>query len=149
MRKRFYLILLLALMLTACGEEPVIEVQEPPPLHNITDVFVWDSLVLESITPCNSYEAFGDDLQIFPYYNDTKYITIRKIVLSDTGFWETVSAPYKGTENFLSSDKYSLFTMTNGTTIGYFPMSDDYAYVVITDSLPSSYVVAVLNLLCN
>lgn len=148
MRKRFYLIVFAVLLLTACGSEPVIE-PEPVFLHQQSSSIVWDNLNINQITPCNAYEFNGADLQIFPYYNDTKYITIKKIILSNNNFWDTVTEPYKDSENYQAFDSCSLFTLNNGMTIGIKPIDDENAYVVFSDTLPSSYVRAVLKILCN
>lgn len=150
-KKALTLFLLFCFILCGCGKEveEVVESTEPP-LHEKMDSVVWDDFTIQSITPVCSFEIVGDELQIFPYYNNAAYINVVKILISDKAFWKTVSAEYESTDNYVKGDGWSLFTTSSGNSIAYIPIDgDEYAYVVSSSTLPSGYVKLVAEYLCN
>ena len=147
--KTLILICLFLLILSGCGDEQVEESSAVLDLHPISDSTVWDNITIEAITPVTAFEINDDALKIFPYNNNDKHITMRKIVISRNGFWNTVETIYDGSDNLHVTSDYVLITMSNHCTYGYVPIDDEWAYIVSTESLPSSYVEAFLRMLCS
>lgn len=140
--------LLFTALLTGCGEQDTEPVIETPPLHEITTSVVWDNLTLSQITPVTSIVVSGDSLDIFPYNDNDMHITVKRILISDNDFWQTVFNT-QDTENTMTCDEYSLITTSSGATYGYLEIDEESAYIAFTDSLPSSYVWSALEMLCN
>lgn len=149
LKLKYFLPMLLVLLLTACGEEPEPEVPPTPPKHAQAALFVWDELTVNAITPVTAFETNGSDLQIYPYFDDDKYILMRKIFLSNNNFWNTVTATFQDTDNYISSESYSLFTLENGYTVALIPIDEETAYVVSSNQLPSAYVEKVCDTICQ
>lgn len=141
-------LLLLCSVLIGCGQETVVETVEPE-LRPISTEIVWDGLSLETITPVTAVEASDSEINIFPYNNNDAHITVRRILISNNGFWNAAISTYKDSENFRSTAKYSYVTLADATTYGYLPIDEEYAYIVFSSDLPSSYVELVLDVLCN
>ena len=149
--KKVTMCLLLALVLCCgCGkeksDEEVVVVQD---LRPISTEVTWDNISIKQITPVTAFETDASTTKIFPFNNSDKYITIEKIVISDNGFWETLSTGYKDTNNFKTADSWSLITTTDSISIGYLQLDEENAYIVKTNSLPSSYCILVLEQLCQ
>ena len=150
MRKSVITVLCLCLLfITGCDEEIEEPVVESVDLRPITTSIVWDNKVIQNISPVSAFESSTDMLQIFPYNNNDKHITIRKIIVSDNGFWNTVMLGYEGTENIIVTEQYSLVTNNKECTFGYIPIDYEWAYIVYSETLPSSYVEYVMKVLCN
>lgn len=140
-------VICLALFLTGCSnesvEEPVVETE----LRQVTTNAVWDNRNFDSITPVCAFESTDECLKIFPYNNSEEYIKVEKILISSNGFWNTVTNEFKDTNNVRVLDNYSYITTSSKVTIGYYALDDEYAYIVSTETLPSSYVEKVLEML--
>lgn len=151
MCKKIIASLLIAMSLCGCGDtdkgEEVVSTEES--LHEISDSVVWDGMTIKSITPVCSFELNGDDLQIFPHYNNTAYINVVKILISDKAFWKTVSTPFIDTDNYIKANGYELITTEDGNTLAYIRNSEEYAYLVSSNTLPSGYVSLVAEVLCK
>lgn len=122
---------------------------ETPPLHGTVTDIQWEGLSLQAITPVCSYELQDSDLDVFPFNDNDAHITMKKILFSGNGFWDTVIREYVNTDNLVVTDKYTYVTFTNGATYGLLMSDVDYGYLVFTESLPSSYVKLVLDTICN
>lgn len=118
------------------------------PLHEITKEIEWNDITLEALTPVCSYEIEDEVLYIFPYNDNDFHITVKEIFISDNGFWKTVLKSTKK-KNKVKKDKYSIVTNEKGETIGFLEKDKNSAYLVQTSELPSSYVLYVLDYLCN
>lgn len=101
-------------------------------------------LQLKSIGSKCGCEKTDNYIRIYPYINEDKFVEIKQILLSDmqfvNGLKKTVS-----TDSVYATEKYVYVTLPNGTTIGYLPFSETYAYTFVTTNLPSIYVRAVMN----
>lgn len=144
MQTRLLPVVMLCLLLVGCSSEPVTETPVVPDKRPVMSEFSNGSISMNSITPRTSYEDSGDVVYIYPYNNSDEHITIEKILVSDCGFWTTVISEYSESNNLVVRDRYSLITLSDGTTYGYIANSEDTAYV-LRSSLPSSYVEAVLD----
>lgn len=151
MRKWYTIVALLgAVLLTGCGsEEPIIE-PEVPPLHTQAESTVWDNKTVAAITPCCAFDSTEVKLTVYPYFNDNQSVSVEKLLLSEENdFWGAITEAYKGTENLLTSEGYSLVTLDNGCTLGIVELEDSMCYWVTSSELPSGYVQAVLKQLCQ
>lgn len=148
MRLKTGLILLSLCFLCGCGkvEEPDVVVQ--PDLRPVMTEYTWNELSLKGITPVTSFEEQGDEINIYPYNNNEQHISIRKIFISSNNFWSTVTDSYSGTENCIKRDKYTFITFDNQTTVCYFPIDEESAYV-LESTLPSGYVDLTAKMLCS
>lgn len=151
MCKKIIASLLIAMSLCGCGDTDKCEeaVSTEESLHEISDSVVWDGMTIKAITPVCSFELDGDDLQIFPHYNNTAYINVVKILISDKAFWKTVSTPFIDTDNYIKANGYELITTEDGNTLAYIRSSEEYAYLVSSNKLPSGYVSLVAEVLCK
>lgn len=151
MRKWYTIVALISSVLIAgCGsEEPVIE-PEAPPLHTQSESTVWDNKTVNEITPCCAFDSTESKLTIYPYFNDNQSVSVEKLLLSEQNdFWGAITESYKGTDNLLISEGYSLVTLDNGCTLGIIELEESMCYWVTSSELPSSYVQAVLKQLCQ
>lgn len=143
-------LLAVCILLTGCtSTNDVTEIVQENALHNVSDSIVWDNMRIDAITPVCAFETQGDALFIFPYNDNDSHITVRRILISNNGFWDTVKNSYNESDNMRETDKYSLVTTTSAETYGYIPIDDEYAYIVTTETLPSSYVECILQSICN
>ena len=143
-----FITLIIMLGLCGCSKKEVV----PPPapeLRSVQTSTVWESVSINAITPVSAFEVEDACLKIFPYNNHEAYIKVEKILISGNGFWNTVTEDYKDTNNIRYVGNISYITIPNGKTMGYVPIDNEYAYLVSTDTLPSSYVEKVLVMLCN
>lgn len=90
-----------------------------------------------------------DTLEIHPYYNSSEHITMKKILLSDLPYWETIKESQSETAVVKEYDKYELMTQADGSTYGYYKESDDTAIICYSFDLPSSYVKVVMDRICQ
>lgn len=150
MRNKIIYLLAVCVLLTGCtSTNDVPKIVQENALHNVSDSIVWDNMCINAITPVCAFETQGDVLFIFPYNNNDSHITVRKILISNNGFWDTVKNSYNESDNIRETDKYSLVTTMSAETYGYIPIDDEYAYIVTTGTLPSSYVECILQSICN
>lgn len=151
MRNITILITLLCILLTGCGEK--VKSTEPPieepivaePASNIMDSFTWNNITFDNLFPATIYEETEDGLKIFPCYSKDSYILVRKIVISDNRFWESVINQFGDKNNIRETESYSYVTTSNGKTVGYIQIDDIFAFVVSTETLPGGYVDVVLS----
>jgi len=152
-KKKLGLVILCLVLLCGCttskeniNDTEVTTTEESLP---ISESIVWENITISNITPVTSFEIRGDGLFIFPYNNNNTHITLRKIFISNNGFWDTVVSTVSVDNVIVSDFGYELVTLPNGNTLGYVPIDDESAYLVKTETLPSSYVELVLEQLCN
>ena len=143
------LIASLLVLLVGCGkEETPVEVEQPP-LHTMQSSYKTSSISANAITPTTAFEEVGDELRLYPFYNSDHYISMKVILISNNDFWNTIISGYTGTNNLQVYDKYSLITTSFGKTITVIPRSSEEAIVISSDTLPSGYVKATADMLCN
>lgn len=153
MVKKLAIVLIgVTMLLCGCGKQEEEVVSEPVPvshLHEPTESIVWNNMLLNGITPVTSFESTDDTLTIFPYYDNDAHITVRKIIISDNAFWNSVISQYIDSDNIKYVNDYALVTNTDGKSFGYIGIDEKTAYIISTDTLPSAYVESTLKLLCN
>ena len=71
-------------------------------------------------------------------------MVVLRILLSENNFWDTILLSEKEDSVVLRGKTFSYFTTVDGTTYGYYEVSD-YGYIFTSYDLPSSYVKAVLD----
>ncbi len=143
--------LFVALSLTGCGEpEEPPQMEEIPVtyLHTQADNVSWDNKVIEAITPCCAFDSAADKLIVYPYFDSDLSVSVEKIMLSENEFWSAITGPLEK-DNTSTKKEYSLATLPNGNTIGMLPIDEEFCYWVISYDLPSGYVRAVLDALCQ
>lgn len=144
-KRRLILIGLIALLLVGCNKE-----QEPVETESYSaESCTYDGIVLNPLSDVCLYNVKGDTLEIFPHYENSSHITVKKIVYSDNNFFDTIVKEYKETESYYSCDDYSYCTLVDGTVLGYCIVDEDVAYFLYTDTESSSVVEDVLKTLCN
>lgn len=153
MYKKALVILAIAVLFVGCGNTSdsngeVLETTEVP-LHEISEGITWDGLDIKAFTPVCAFESTETELQIFPHYNNTAYINVVKMLISDKAFWKTVSTDYVSTNSYIKGDGWDLITLESGTTLAYIPLSEEYAYFISSSNLPSGYVEMVAKSLCE
>lgn len=133
-----------------CSEKNETSVEEESkPLREISSEIVWNDLTLSPITPVCAFEINGGQLDIFPYNDSDFHISMKVIFTSDNKLWSSVKRNYNGSDNLQVYEPFSIVTVENGTTYGYMDRDENSAYLVSTETLPSSYVVRLLEELCN
>lgn len=147
--KVLLLSILSILLLVGCTSEEEIVVEEVPPLHSIQDSISWNSISMNGITPVCAFETIDDELKIFPYYDSDAHISMKRIFISGNGFWDTFTKDYTDTGNIKVTDKYTLITTNTGNSMVLINIDSETAYVVESDTLPSSYVQLVADALCK
>lgn len=149
--KKCLILLLCMLLLNGCGKEEVEEVILPvePPVSEQASEGVFDGYTITAIGPVCGFIDYGDSLEIYPYYDSVQHITIEKILLSDLPYWETIKDSQSETAVISEYDNYSMITTVDGTTYGYYEESDNWAIIAYSDTLPSSYVKAVMLRICQ
>lgn len=145
------LVIGLALLLSGCGEtEPVQqEVVDQPPLHTQASQFDNGTISMNSITPVTAFEDLGDEVQLFPFYDCDKHISMKIILTSNNDFWSTLLDSYTDTGNRQDFEKFSLITTSSGNTMTLLPIDDEHAILVESSTLPSGYVKAAADELCK
>ena len=138
---------IMAISISGCGSEEVV-VEESVELRPIVTSITWEDMTIESFTPVTSMEATDSELSIFPYNNDERHITIRKIIISDNSFWDTVLSTV-GDNNVIKKKEYSVITLSSGESYGYMEVGEDSAFIAYSADLPSSYVASSLEVLCS
>lgn len=143
-------VLLVSVLLSGCGEkEEIVEVPVSH-LHEQSEMTMWDDKTVNAITPCCAFESTPDKLSVYPYYDNDFSVQVEKLLLSENNdFWGAITEQYKSTDNFVTSEGYSLVTLDNGTTVGIIELKDSTCYWVTSSELPSAYVQAVLKQLCK
>jgi hypothetical protein len=147
-QKQALVCLALSIAILVCiSREAVKADSEENTLRPVNDSIMWEDITFQSFTPCSVLELSGEDLLVFPYCDNDAYITVKKVLISDNGFWDTVVSEITNEENIRNCQNYSYVTLSNGTTLGYLPIDDESAYVCYTSVLPSSYVESTLDIL--
>ena len=136
---------LVMLLLTGCNKE-----QEPVETESYSaESCTYDGVVIEPLSDMCLYRVEGETLEIFPHYENSSHIIVKKIVYSSNNFFDTIVKEYKETESYYSCDDYSYCTLQDGTVLGYCVVDEDFAYFLYTETENSSVVEAVLKTLCN
>lgn len=131
------LILALALMLTGCSEEPEEIIEPHIPVSTQGDNYVIGNIHVESAGDSTGYIGLGNDsVNVYPYYDLSENITIRKIIISDQDWWDTIT---EGIE-VLDCGSFQIYQDTSGTSYGYMPVDDTHALFCKTVNLPRDYL---------
>ena len=145
MRRSIVIACLISICLVGCGaEEEVEEEYAAPPLTEISDSYAFEDIGIKAIgTHCGFCDT-DTGIEIHPYNDNTKHISVRKILLSDRPYWDTILSSQVDNDTIVKTKKYSMFTTSEGISYGYYEVGE-YAYVFKSDGLPSSYMKAVLD----
>lgn len=151
MCKKIIALLLCSLCLCGCGDSAAGEDVSSTEMVEYEHISTadWDGLTIPAISPVWRFESTGDELKIFPHYNNTSYINVVKILISDKAFWKTVSSEYVNTPNHVKGSGWELITTTSGQSLAYIEVTKEYAYLVTSDTLPSGYVALIADTLCK
>lgn len=147
MSKRWLLsILLITLLMTGCSkEEPVVEevVEVIPPLTEIAESGDFEGFTFGAIGEHCGFVVSDDSIEIYPFHDDARHITVEKILLSELPYWESIKSVC-GEDIVIQKYKdFESFTTVDGNTYGYYALGDDTAFMFKTTDLPSYYVRAV------
>lgn len=148
MRKQVIIIACCCLLCGCSSTSNEVVPTEQPDLHEVVTSITWDNKEIDIKSPVSSYQIDGDQLIIYPYNNSDKHITLKKVLISNCRFWDTVEKGFEK-ENLKKTDRYSIVTNKSGMTYGYMPISKTDAYIATTDTLPSSYAQELLDILCS
>ncbi len=145
-RQRIVLILIVALLLSACKkeEEPIVEEVEIPPISEVFQTIDFEELEFRSIGTKCGYTKNSDNIKIYPYFNEDKYVEVYKILISEYKMFEGIANSVSG-DAVYKTNHYTIVTMPTGTTYGYISLDHEHAYIFKSDTLPSIYVRAVMN----
>ena len=134
--------------LTGCASKEEAVVTEPPPISEQASYAYFDELEVPAIGPVCGFVSKSDSLEIYPYYNYNAHITLKKMLISENGFWDTLISTQSEDFVLTAEESYTVITTPNGVTFGLLPIDDEWAYLVETDGLNSGYVRVLLNKLC-
>ena len=134
--------------LTGCAKNKDIEVVETPPLSERAESVYFETLEVEAIGPMCGFINTGDCLEIYPYYDFNSHITLKKILISENGFWDTLITTQSEDFVVTETESYTLITTPMGVTFGYLPVDDEWAYLAETEGLHSGYIRVLFNKLC-
>lgn len=136
-------VILLAVLLTACGkEEEELPVEEPVAeisYGTVATDFEWQDRIMPSLFGRSSYEISGDDIVIYPYSDSPNCLTVHPVLINDIDFWSAVESSYGDSAEIATVDDLRLLRV-NDVTYGYLPISEDVALIAYTDTLPSFYL---------
>lgn len=136
---------LVALLLTGCGaEEEVEEEYVAPPLTEISDSYTFEDIGVNAIGTYCGFCSTDAGIEIHPYNDNTKHISVERILLSDRPYWDTILSSQVDNDTIVKTKEYSMFTTPDGISYGYYEVGK-YAYVFKSEGLPSSYMKAVLD----
>lgn len=149
MRVRYTVLTLLAALLVGCSaKEPEPELPQTPPLSTQADVWTWGDITVGGVGSLTGFLETSEGLEIHPFYDNPKHILVKRIIISEQGFWDTLC---KSSDDLdvTTLDNFSIITMPSGTSYGYWEISNDKAIIFESSSLPSSYVKEVMNKTCK
>ncbi|MCM1234394.1 MAG: hypothetical protein NC489_30200 [Ruminococcus flavefaciens] len=146
MKQSFGILLCLALLLTGCSSAEG-EIVEPsvPDISEQMDTAAIFGIEFEAIGPVCGFIIEDDAVEIHPYYNSSEHIQLKKILLSDRLFWNTIKSSVQDSAVVVSGDNYDMITVDSGITYAYKQLDDNWALIAKSDTLPSSYVKAVMD----
>lgn len=144
MRKIICSTLLCLGLLCGCSKEEVVEEVPMPDLTEISDSYTYYDIGVKAIGEHCGFAEVDDGFEIHPFNNSPKHISVKRILLSENNFWDTILLSEKEDSVVLRGKKFSYFTTVDGTTYGYYEVAD-YGYIFTSYDLPSSYVKAVLD----
>lgn len=155
MQKRRYLTLVAVIMLavSACSPKETEEVEseivvDVPPLTTQADSWTAQGLTVYGIGPVCGFQELNNVLEIHPFFNESKHISMKKMIISETGFWNTLCKA-TSTAVYTKEDNFELLTLDTGVTYGYYQVDNETAYIFESDTLPSSYVKEVMRKTCK
>lgn len=146
MFKRITPIVLSMLLLCGCSEEveePV--AYEPPPISTQAEFGYLDTFTIEAIGSVCGFNNVTDGIEIYPHYNNPSHILLKKILISDNDFWETILSSQSEDFILTKRDKYTLITTPTGVTYGYYPIDKEWAILASTKGLNSGYLTLVMD----
>lgn len=142
------LTLAISLLLSGCGDTSESEsVSDTNATYEVlsdqADQYTFKDFTVKSFNPFSGYAISGDRLLVHPVFNLNPHIEIEEILLSDTGYWDTVLSSCMPTGSLLYDGEFQIYHTDYGETYGY-KQCGDKAILAYTDSLPSGYVKIVM-----
>lgn len=145
LKRVILLISLSALLLSGCAaEEPVEDVVEVTISQQASEGHI-DNITVTALSPVGGFNNTDDGLEIYPHYNNSAHIYLKKILISENGFWETIIASQSEDYILTVKDKYTLITTPTGVSYGYYPLDDEWALLAETRGLNSGYLRLVMD----
>ena len=131
---------LCAILLTACTSETELPPEpELPPITTPAQSWSFEGLNVQGIGDVCGFQVTGDELEIHPFYNESKHIKVKRLLISEQQFWNTICESCTDAVRD-KQQTFELLTLKSGVTYGYFEQDASTAFVFYTDTLPSSYV---------
>ena len=131
------IVLALALLLTGCSDEAEEVIEPHIPISTQGDNYVLGDVHIESAGNATGYIGIDDNsVYVYPYYDLSENIIIRRIVISDQNWWETITEDVDVEE----CTGFQIFQDIAGTSYGYMPLGDTHALFCTTTNLPKDYL---------
>jgi hypothetical protein len=144
--KRFLLALVLSLFLVGCDSSDAdSEVVNVPDVSVRADSELFENITIPAIGSVCGFIKTDTHLEIHPFYNSVKHISLEKFYLSDLPFWDTLLSSNSDICSVIETEHYSIITNEDGCTFGVFPINEDEALLVKSHDLPSGYVKIVMD----
>ena len=140
--------MVLGVCLSGCKQKEIEEVAvEPPPISTQAEYGMLDTFTVEAIGSVCGFNNVDGGLKIYPHYNNSAHILMKKILISDNDFWDTILKSQSEDFILTQRDKYTLITTPTGVTYGYFPIDEEWAILGSTEGLNSGYLTLVMDCL--
>jgi len=134
-RVKLYLILALCFLLVGCQSE------ERPPISEVNTSCSNGVLTVYAIGQWTGFTTSGKDINVYPYYDEDRYVSVRPFYTSANNFWyDFVSAKGKTMKDIKIFKSGVMLLDINGEVFGYKVATDDTALFAHTVNLPSGYV---------
>lgn len=133
-------LLLLTTLLVACGNKTESEV-EYVPVSTQDEVCTNDELRVTGIGQSTGFNKNGDTIELYPYFDIDKKVTLRKISISNNNFWYDFVVSQGYTMADVKLYKTGIMVLpTQTASYGYLCIDDSTAVFAYTSDLPWSYV---------
>lgn len=137
MRVAASVVLALAIILTGCSEEPEEIIETHIPVSAQGDNYVLGNVNIESAGDYTGYIGLDiDSVNVYPYYDLTENIMVRRIIISDQDWWNTVTEGI----GVIDCGNFQIYQDVSGVSYGYMPIDETHALFCKTVDLPMDYL---------
>ena len=145
MFKRLVVIALLSLLCGCSKKEQVESDTGPPPISIQAEVGLLDEFTIDAIGSVCGFNNIEGGIKIYPYYNNPSHIKLKKILISENDFWNTLINSQSEEFILTKADKFTLITTPDGVTYSYYPIDTEWAIIGSTQGLNSGYLMLVMD----